>query len=456
MTRRDLLKAAVIPAVPLSLRGAGTRKKILIAGAGLAGLSAAYELVQAGHQVTVLDARDRPGGRVLTLRDSFADGQYAEAGAETFGETHNFVQHYVQAFRLDTMPAWNYGKLTSVFFRNGQRSRSGSELSRKYIEPAVKEIGDPLAPGWPSADLLRQFDRISVAELLRSRGASPEEIALLRFTYSDEWDNGTAPDSALCLLRDEAIARKGASFRIRGGNDRLPRALAQALGDRVHYRVTLARIAQNNKRVTVTVQESGRRNSEISADYLICAIPFTVLRSIEVSPAFSAGKQQAIRELSYNSVTRVYVQASTRSWIAEGLSGFATTDLPIGTVWDCTEGQPGSRGILECYTSGERARRLASLSEPERVRSVVENLQKVYAGVSMEKSVSIAWDADPLVKGAFAWFKRDQMATLLPHIARREGRVFFAGEHTSPWFGWMQGALQSGNRAAHEVNEASS
>ena len=331
----------------------------------------------------------------------------------------------------------------------------GHELSRKYIEPAVREIGDPLAPGWPSADLLRQFDRISVAELLRSRGASPEEIALLRFTYSDEWDNGTAPDSALCLLRDEAIARKGASFRIRGGNDRLPRALAQALGDRVHYRVTLKRIAQNNRGVTVTVQESGR-HSQISGDYIICAIPFTVLRSIEVSPAFSTGKQQAIRGLSYNSVTRVYVQAPTRSWIAEGLSGFATTDLPIGTVWDCTEGQPGARGILECYTSGERARRLASLSEPERLRSVVENLQKVYAGVTREKSVSIAWDADPLVKGAFAWFKRDQMATLLPHIARREGRVFFAGEHTSPWFGWMQGALQSGNRAAHEVSEASS
>ena len=123
-------------------------------------------------------------------------------------------------------------------------------------------------------------------------------------------------------------------------------------------------------------------------------------------------------------------------------------------MWDCTEGQPGARGILECYTSGERARRLASLSEPQRIRTVVENLQKVFPGVSHEKAVSVAWDADPLVKGAFAWFKRDQMSTLLPHIARREGRVFFAGEHTSPWFGWMQGALESGNRAAHEVNDA--
>jgi monoamine oxidase len=450
-SRRDLLKTALISTAAL---GAGRApKKILIAGAGLAGLSAAYELVQSGHQVMVFDARDRPGGRVLTLRDTFAGGQYAEAGAETFGETHTFVQHYVQALQLETIPAWNYGNLGSIIIRDGQRSRSNAELSRKYIQPAVKEIGDPLTPGWPSADLLRQFDRVSMAELLQSRGASPDEIAMLQIAYSDSWDNGTAPDSALCLLRDEAIARKGASFRIRGGNDQLPRALAQRLGARVHYRTTLERIRQNNKQVSLTVNTSGRR-SQVTADYMICAIPFTVLRSIEVSPAFSEGKQSAIRELTYNSVTRVYVQSQTRSWIADGLSGYAATDLAIGTVWDCTEGQPGSRGILECYTSGERARRLASLSEPQRIRSAVENLRTVFPGVESEKSLSIAWDADPLVKGAFAWFKRDQMATLLPHIARPEGRVFFAGEHTSPWFGWMQGALESGNRAAHDVNDA--
>jgi len=450
-SRRDLLKTALISTTAF---GAGRpAKRILIAGAGLAGLSAAYELMRSGHQITVLDARDRPGGRVFTLRDAFADGQYGEAGAETFGETHNFVQHYVQAFHLETIPAWNYGKLTSLVLQDGRRSPSTNELTSKYVEPAVKEIGDPLAPGWLTADLLRRFDKVSMAEMLQSRGASPEEIARLQIMYSDAWDNGTAPDSALCLLRDEAIARHGASFRLRGGNDQLPKALARSLGARVHYRTTLERIRQNTKQVTVTVNTSGRR-SQISADYLICAIPFTVLRSIEVSPAFSEGKQRAIRELTYNSVTRVYVQSPTRSWVAEGLSGFAATDLPIGTVWDCTEGQPGARGILECYTSGERARRLASLSEPQRIRTVVENLMKVFPGVSSEKTVSIAWDSDPLVKGAFAWFKRDQMSTLLPHVARREGRVFFAGEHTSPWFGWMQGALESGNRAAREVNDA--
>lgn len=453
-TRRELLKAAILPAAAVSLRGAGRApKKILIVGGGLAGLSAAHELVRAGHEVTVFEARDRPGGRVLTLRDSFADGQYAEAGGETFGETHNFVQHYVQSLGLGTLPAWNYGKLASLRFVGGARGSSSSGLHRKYIQPAVKEIGDPLAPGWPPEDILREFDQVSVAELLRRRGASSEEIASLALDYSDDWDNGTGPDSALCLLRDEAIARKGRSFRIRGGNDQLPRALSRSLGDRIHYRATLLRIEQNGKRVTITVESAGRR-SQVSGDYLICAIPFPVLRSVELSPAFSAGKQRAIRELSYNSVTRVYVQTQTRAWIDQGLSGFANTDLPIGTVWDCTEGQPGARGILECYTSGERARKLGALSERQRIQTAIENLDKLFGDAGYGKSVSVAWDADPLARGAFAWFKRGQMSALLPHIARREGRVFFAGEHTSPWFGWMQGALQSGNRVAQEVNEA--
>ena len=126
-SRRDLLKAALVVTGSIALSAAGRpRKRILIAGAGLAGLSAAYELVQSGHDVTVLDARDHPGGRVLTLRDTFADGQYAEAGAETFSDTHNYVQHYVQALQLETIPAWNYGKLTSLVFRNGQSSSSAS------------------------------------------------------------------------------------------------------------------------------------------------------------------------------------------------------------------------------------------------------------------------------------------------------------------------------------------
>jgi monoamine oxidase len=481
VTRRDFLGHAAAAAVAASASSAplqrkGPSKKVLVAGAGLAGLSAAYELMRAGHQVTVIEARDRPGGRVFTLRDAFSDGLYAEAGAESFGETHNFVHRYVKQFGLALMPAPSASRLTSLYYVKGQRvlnKRGGFkwpmqlppeeqkmlpyDLARKYIEPAVKEIGDPLAPGWPSREILEKYDRVSMNQMLQRSGASPEAIALLQLGFSDSWDNGTEPDSALCLLRDEAIGQSpGNSQRIVGGNDQLPVELARALGDRIHYRAALVRIEQDRKQVTVTVAEGGGHRHKLSGDYLVCAIPFPVLRAIQVVPAFSAGKQRAIRELRYLSVARVFLQTKSRFWTASGLSGYAATDLPIGTAWDCSDGEPGSRGIMECYTSGAVARRMAALAEPQRVRTAVENLESVFPGMrdSYEKAVCVSWDADPLTRGAFAWFKAGQMSDLLPHTASREGRVFFAGEHTSPWFGWMQGALQSGGRAAGEVDQA--
>ncbi len=482
MTRRDFLSRAAAAAVgakasssaPLQRKGAA--KKVLVAGAGLAGLSAAYELMQAGHQVVVLEARDRPGGRVFTLREPFSEGLYAEAGAEIFADTHTFVQHYIQQFGLPVMPAPGSGRLATLYYMNGRRLQadrggvvewpvklppgeqrsSWYALAQKYVEPATKDIGDPLAAGWPSREILEKYDGIGAAEMLRRRGASPEAITVLQLGYSDSWDNGTEPDSALCLLRDEAIGRSPHPLqRIKGGNDLLPAALAAKLGERVHYRSAVASVEQDRKQVTVTVTEGGRRH-KLSADYLVCALPFSVLRSVDIAPAFSAGKQRAIRELRYLSVTRVYLQTKSRFWTASGLSAYAATDLPMGTSWACSDEEPGSRGILECYTSGTRARTLAALAEPQRIQTSVENLETVFPGMreNFEKGVSVAWDADPLARGAFAWFKAGQMSELLPHTASREGRVFFAGEHTSPWFGWMQGALQSGNRAAGEVNEA--
>lgn len=487
VTRRDFLSRSTAAALGASAavaqvqaqaqaRRRGSAKKVLIAGGGLAGLSAAYELMQLGHQVTVLEARDRPGGRVFTLRDGFSEGLYAEAGAEVFSGTHNFVHRYVKQFNLPLISAPTTAGLSSLYYVKGQRIQNKYaglhwpmplsadeqkllpyDLEKKYIEPAVAEIGDPLSPGWPSREILEKYDRVSMAEMLRRNGASANAVDLIQLGYGDSWDDGTGPDSSLCLLRDEAVGRSpGTEQRISGGNDRLPGELAARLGARVHYRTALVRVAQDSKQVTATVSENGRRHT-LSADYLVCAIPFPVLRNIEITPAFSPEKQRAIRDLHYISVTRVFLQTKSRFWTTAGLSGYAATDLPVGTIWDCSQGEGGNRGILECYTSGETARQLAALPEGRRIGTALENVEKLFPGTrdNLEKAISVAWDADPLARGAFAWFKRGQMSEIMPHVATREGRVFFAGEHTSPYFGWMEGALHSGNRVAAEVNEAS-
>jgi monoamine oxidase len=186
-------------------------------------------------------------------------------------------------------------------------------------------------------------------------------------------------------------------------------------------------------------------------------VPFTVQRDIEVSPPFSVEKQRAIEQLPYLSAAKIFLQSKQRFWIARGLSGFGTTDLPIGQVWDSTYKQPGSRGVLQAFPISLHSRRVTQMTEPERISYALEQVEMMYPGMRahFEGGVTKCWDEDRWARGATAFYKPGQFTSLLPHVARPEGRIHFAGEHTSVWIdGWMQGALESGNRVAAEVHSA--
>ena len=140
-----------------------------------------------------------------------------------------------------------------------------------------------------------------------------------------------------------------------------------------------------------------------------------------------------------------------------GDSGFATTDLPIREVWNSTYKQPGTRGILQAFPISLHSRRLTGMSEKERISFALEQVETIYPGMreNFEGGISKCWDEDEWARGASAYYKPGQLTSLLPHVARPEGRIHFAGEHTSVWIdGWMQGALESGNRVAREINNA--
>ena len=185
-----------------------------------------------------------------------------------------------------------------------------------------------------------------------------------------------------------------------------------------------------------------------------------MLRDVEISPPFSPGKQKAIKELPYFSVARVSMQYRNRFWLERGLGGDASTDLPIQTLGPATRFQLGARGILQSYTGGPDARRLMELSESERIRFTLKQMQEIFPEVpeireDFEGGISKLWDEDPWARGASSWYKPGQMSELWPYIPGPEGRVHFAGDHTSAWIRWQQGALESGNRTAREINEAS-
>lgn len=458
----------------LAPQGGVRKKKVVVLGAGLAGLAAAYQLVQGGHEVTVLEARSRPGGRVYTLREPFAEGLHAEAGAIFVPGDHEHTLKYLQLLGLPLVPEMPRPELGSVAVMAGRRLVRGQgtavewpvELSaeekemglggmwKKYVFSALPELGDPWAPGWPPA-ALKKYDELSFSEFVRQRGASAGAVALLKLSYFDLLGEGLESCSALWMLRGLAIGKGRGLSRIGGGSDVLPRALAARLSGQIHYGSQVVRIGHDARGVRVVALQAGAPQ-EFGADHLVCAVPFSLLRRIEIAPRLSAAKERAVTELSYTSVTRVYLQTRRRFWLDEKLAGSGDVDAPRMAVYEDTRGQEGERGILSGYFTGEIARRLAGSSSGERIAYTVEQMARLHPSLRehCEGGTSHCWDEDPWARGAYAWLKPGQLTSLWPHIARAEGRIHFAGEHTSLWPGFMQGALESGERAAREIHEA--
>jgi monoamine oxidase len=191
----------------------------------------------------------------------------------------------------------------------------------------------------------------------------------------------------------------------------------------------------------------------LEADHVILTIPFSVLRKLELDSSFSEAKRKAIANLHYDSLLRVYVQSRSRVWTQQGVNGSALTDLPIGSVVEHTESQPGTRGILEAQVRGEDAQSAKKLQPDDRIRWAVQYLDKVHPGLkeNFEGGTSVCWDDDPWSLGAWAYYAPGDMTTIFPHVARPEGRVHFAGEHTSGLGATLEGAVQSGIRAANEI-----
>ena len=446
-------------------------QNIIVIGAGMAGLSAALELVALGHDVTVLEARPRPGGRVLTLRDSFAEGLYADAGAMQVYDSHARVQRYIKRFslELDPMRPAAAGSLMHLAghrieikpnqptewpfkVNENERGLDSRALYAKYVLPNLKGVYEADLDG-TLLQKFGKFDLMTFSDFLRSQGASPGAIRVLNAGLPIGLGDGGDRHSALNLLREAAYRQVHAqSFTIRGGTDRLPKALASQLGDRIQYGTPVVRIEHDNSRVRVIAAPRGSTRV-FTADRIIVAVPFAALRTVHFQPVLSQATRDAIEQLPNTSVVKVFVQTRTRFWAAEGQSGGASTDLPLSLLSERSINQPGTRGILEAYVVGAAARQLCTLSQEERLRAVTRDIAKLFPGIAdqYESGTSKCWDEDEWSRGAYAWFRAGQMTRFLPALGKAEGRVHFAGDHTSSTPGWMEGALQSAERVVKEV-----
>lgn len=466
---------------PLAPRQRGrASEEVLVLGAGLSGLEAARQLVKAGHDVTVLEARSRPGGRVHTLRQSFAGDLYAEAGAEYLHGPH--LQEVVGELGVDVLDPPG-SELDSLYLIDDQKIRVTEEgpgrpwpidlteeerglglsgLRERYLMSMADEVGDPLAEGWPP-ERLREFDEMSFAEFLRDRGASEGAVELFDLANLGPYHGRTAETtSALFHLRSAAYWKMHlgpGSFGgvVPGGNDRLPEAMADEIADRVHYGTEVLAIEQSDENVRAVFRRSGSsRREAMLADRMVCTIPFSVLRSLDLPTSWPNDKRQVIDGVQYGARTIAFFQMRRRSWEDDGWSGRATTDTVPSDTIVVPRGRDTRRAVIKAGSSGIPAERLAGLPEDDRVAAVVNGLDDLYPGVrrDMEGAVTYAWSDDPWMRGFLSSYRPGQMMAYFPVVARPEGRVHFAGEHTSRFSNQMDGAVASGRRAAREVDEA--
>ena len=450
--------------------GTSRGKRVIVVGAGLAGLVAADELTRAGHDVMIFEARGRAGGRVYTIREPFADGLHAEAGAMFIPDSHRLTLEYVRRFHLPIEPSTPF-LAVRLFYVRGRRIVPTADtvwpfdltaeerrlgivgMWKKYVGAVVDALGDATTPGWPADRSLQKYDDMSMAGFLRTQGASEGAVALLRLGYLDLFGDGIESYSALYILRDLAgRTNEKQRFSIRAGNDQLARAFANGLEGRIYYGTPVVQLEPGDRSAGVVIRR-GREYERRRADHVICTLPFSVLKGLDVAPSFSARKRHVIEQLPYTSVTRIHLQARRRVWNDENPYVSTTMDLPFKWAFDHTVNQPGRRGILGADAVGPDARHIAQMVDRDRITFAVKTLEQIHRGLEqeLEHGTSTCWDDDPWARGAFSYFKPGQIHGLLPAIASAEGRIHFAGEHASSSPGWMQGALESGLRAAREV-----
>jgi len=431
---------------------------VVVAGAGLAGLSAARDLVAKGAAVTIVEARDRVGGRVLTIRDGFAEGQHGEAGGDMIDHSQTEIRTLAGELGLKLVRILRGG------FGYARRDRTGrtrlvnsnaargwerladslDDLTRRY-RLAEQRWDSPIASDFARMSVAQWLDEVQADADLRAtavglRGfflADPDELSLIAFV--DQFaDNDERPIEAM--------------YRIDGGNDRIATALASALGDRIRLNTELAAVSHRGREVRATVRH-GRDVSQLICDYLVLTLPAPVLRRVPITPALPAQQHEAIGRLRYGRATKTLLQFSRRFWRSVGRPRAFGSDQPFGAVWEANEEQRGAHGILALLAGGSASDATQAIVAREGTAGLVKTLDWLgSADATLVQARQVVWDTDPWARGGYAFFDPAFEPSLRLWLARPCGRLFFAGEHTSfKWQGYMNGAVESGRRAAAEV-----
>jgi monoamine oxidase len=316
-----------------------------------------------------------------------------------------------------------------------------------------KLVSDPYQP--QAARDAARLDRQSAFDWIESLDVHP--LAKIDFVQHIRSEYTTEPErfSLLDLARNAAMyymdGHGHQNYRVISGNDLIPCALADALPDvRLNSIVTSIRILSDGVVVTVKQNDS---HLTIRSAFAVLAIPLTTARLIDFHSSLPSVYQHMVDQVSYGAVTKVLIQYRKRFWKQRGWNGRLVSDTPIVMTWHATSHLENETGIITAYTGGQPGAKLAALSDEERISAAVNEIEKLFPGSSdlIEHTATVAWPNEEFTRGAYMALAPGEVTSHWRALMNPAGRLFFAGEHATALQGFMEGAVESGQRAARMI-----
>lgn len=477
LTRRQVLRTASAAAAAMALGGSqliagqATKTKlggprIAIVGGGIAGLNCASHLQASGLPSTIYEASSRTGGRVYTARNLLAPGLTTELGGEFIDSIHKDMLSLAQRFNLpllDTASKTESQFLASYFFDG--RHYSETEVIEAFTPLAKRMAADLATVGnisYLDPGAAYELDHTSVAEYLDQIGARGWIRSLLEVAYVTEYGLDADEQSCLNLLYliglkpwqgFEVFGLSDERYKIAGGNQRVVDCLAAEVKDQIVTGHKLVKLAPRGDGYRLSFAVDGKQGStEVDADLVVLAIPFTLLREVEITVPLPDYKKRAITDLGYGTNAKVFAGTNSRIWRMQGRDGEAFTDELLQLCWDNARLQPGAAGGITFYSGGTPGLDAGKGSAASQVTKLSPGLERIFPGITQTYNGKVArfhWPTYPLTKGSYACYKPGQWGSISGAEIATVGNLYFAGEHCSiDYQGYMNGGAETGRVAA--------